>query len=135
MLHWHCYTWTGAGDDLRGEVERRPDSPGFPSSPVPPMLTGDWLAKPRTRIAATFTDLAEVVAWLRQQYGSARQFFPRPADEARIGLDARLDLARDLLPRGVDVQWGFWLTGGRFTTIAAICCPNRHVSHSCPSRG
>jgi hypothetical protein len=51
-----------------------------------------------------------------------------------VALAARVELAMDLLPRGVDVQWGEWLLGGRFATMGAICCPNRHVSHPCPTR-
>ncbi|NRQ33147.1 hypothetical protein HII36_15035 [Nonomuraea sp. NN258] len=128
-MHWHAYTWTGAGEERGWEPERRPDSPEFPSSPLPPMLTGDWLAKPRSRIAATFTELQPALEWLSARYERARAGFPRPDG---IGADLRLAAARDVLPRGVDVQWGEWLRDGRFVTIGMICCPNRHVRHPCP---
>ena len=60
--------------------------------------------------------------------------FLRPADEARIGLDHRLETAREALHTGVDVQWGIWLTGGRFLTCGVVCCsPNRHAAYSCPA--
>jgi hypothetical protein len=128
-LHWHAYTWLGNGQELARESERRPTSPDFPTSALPPMRTGDWLLKPAQRIAGTFEDVTEAVAWMERTY------IPhRPAGDA-IPLDARLLLANDLLPRGVDVQWGVWLTGGRFITIGAVGCPNRHVSHPCPRPG
>ncbi|SDL49135.1 hypothetical protein [Nonomuraea jiangxiensis] len=130
-MHWHAYRWTGVGDELSDEAERRPDAPGFRSSPLPPMRTGDWLAKPASRIAATFEDVAGAVGWLAAEYDQVRSALPPPQ---RITPEERLATARDLLPRGVDVEWGEWLQGGRFASIAVICCPNRHVPHPCPIR-
>ncbi|GAA0942223.1 hypothetical protein [Nonomuraea longicatena] len=125
-MHWHAYTWNGNGQDLARESERRPTSPDFPTSPLPPMRTGDWLLKPLQIIAETFNDEAQAVAWMEQTY------IPHRTASDKIPLEARALLAGDLLPRGVDVQWGVWLTGGRFLTVGVICCPNRHVSHPCP---
>ncbi len=129
-MHWHAYTWTGIGADRAREAERRPASPDFPSSALPPMRTGDWLAKPAGRIAGTFTGLEAATGWLARQY---QQFSTALLHPDRIGLNARLELAADMLPRGIDLQWGEWLSGGRFTTIGVICCPNRHVAHPCPA--
>ncbi|WP_113700590.1 hypothetical protein [Nonomuraea lactucae] len=130
-MHWHAYTWIGNGEELEREGERRPDSPEFAGSHLPPMRTGDWLARPASRIAAGFEEPGQAVEWLRTQYGRVRRAFLHPD---RVGLRARLDSAADELPRGVDVQWGEWLTGGRFVTIGVVCCPNRHVAHPCPVR-
>ncbi|MEQ4714805.1 hypothetical protein [Nonomuraea sp. B19D2] len=130
-MHWHAYTWTGSAEERDRESERRPDSPDFPSSAVPPMRTGDWLAKPRSRVAATFDDLDAALDWLSSRYRRLEGAFLHPD---RVGLDERLASAREALPRGVDVQWGEWLTGGRFATVSLICCPNRHVTHPCPVR-
>jgi hypothetical protein len=130
-MHWHAYRWTGVGDERGDDAERRPDSPDFRTSPLPPMRTGDWLAKSASRIAASFDDVDAAVGWLAAAYGEIRGLLPVPD---RIPLDDRLTTARDLLPRGVDVQWGEWLQGGRFATIGMICCPNRHVPHPCPIR-
>ncbi|NRQ31259.1 hypothetical protein HII36_05330 [Nonomuraea sp. NN258] len=131
-MHWHAYQWTGAGADRANEAERRTTSADFPASPLPPMRTGDWLAKPPTRIAGTFTDVAPAVEWLEAKYDAARSALLTPE---RIPLSDRLANARDLLPRGVDVQWGEWLSGGRFITLGMVCCPNRHTPHSCPTSG
>ncbi|MFI7613820.1 hypothetical protein ACIBP6_21580 [Nonomuraea terrae] len=129
-MHWHAYRWAGAGADRDDEEERRPSSPEFRASALPPMRTGDWLAKPASRIAAGFDDVDEAVAWLAAEYGKVRGVLLHPEG---VPLDERLANARDLLPRGVDVQWGEWLRGGRFVTIGVICCPNRHAAHPCPT--
>ncbi|MFI6296171.1 hypothetical protein ACIBEJ_31570 [Nonomuraea sp. NPDC050790] len=126
-LHWHGYTWNGNGQDLAREAERRPTSPDFISSVLPPMRTGEWLAKPASRIAETFDDVTKAAEWMRSQYAPAAAHDPIPMRD-------RLDQAHDLLPRGVDVQWGSWLPGGRFLTVGMICCPNHHVNHPCPAR-
>ncbi|MFF4622057.1 hypothetical protein [Nonomuraea jabiensis] len=128
-MHWHAYHWIGAGADRANEAERRPSSPEFPSSMLPPMRTGDWLAKPASRIAATFQEAEQAVDWMAGEYASVREAFLLPE---RVPLEDRLETALDLLSRGVDVQWGEWLQGGRFATIGVICCPNRHVTHPCP---
>ncbi|UBU14283.1 hypothetical protein [Nonomuraea gerenzanensis] len=130
-MHWHAYQWTGPGVDRGNEAERRPASPDFPSSLVPPMRTGDWLAKPAARITRTFDEPRRAAGWMAAEYAKARDLLLLPE---RVPLEERLETAVDLLSRGVDVQWGEWLQGGRFVTIGVICCPNRHVSHPCPIR-
>ena len=130
-MHWHAYLWTGSGTDRGNEAERRPGSPDFTPSPVPPMRTGDWLAKPASRMTATFDDVEQATTWMATEYAKARNLLQPPEG---VPMEDRLDNARDLLPRGVDVQWGEWLQGGRFLPIGVICCPNRHVAHPCPIR-
>ncbi|SET47576.1 hypothetical protein [Nonomuraea wenchangensis] len=130
-MHWHAYRWTGNGADRGNEGERRPSSPDFPGSHLPPMRTGDWLAKPASRIADTFHGAEDAVGWLAGEYGKVGAAL---LCGDRIPLEDRLADARDLLPRGVDVQWGEWMQGGRFVTLGVICCPNRHVPHPCPLR-
>ena|SRR5690606_19532062 len=130
-MHWHAYQWTGAGADRENEAERRPGSPDFPTSPLPPMRTGDWLLKSASRIAATFDEVTQAVAWMAGEYNKAR---PALLSPDAIPLPDRLETARELLPLGVDVQWGEWLHDGRFVTIGVICCPNRHAPHPCPIR-
>ncbi|MBE1591829.1 hypothetical protein ACFPOI_14880 [Nonomuraea angiospora] len=129
-MHWHAYHWIGAGADRANEAERRPSSPEFPSSMLPPMRTGDWLAKPASRIAATFHGTEQAVDWMAGEYAKVREALLLPE---RVPLEDRLETALDLLSRGVDVQWGEWLQSGRFATIGEICCPNRHVAHPCPA--
>ncbi|MFI6499368.1 hypothetical protein [Nonomuraea typhae] len=130
--HFHAYLWTGIGEELRMEEERRPGTPEFASSPVPPTRTADWLARPRRQVAATFETPADAVTWLAHEYDLATRALLHPADEARIGREVRLANATALLKGGADVQWGFWLTGGRFTSVGVVCCPNRTAVHRCP---
>ncbi|MEQ4719511.1 hypothetical protein [Nonomuraea sp. B19D2] len=130
-MHWHGYHWIGAGVDRANEAERRPSSSDFLASVLPPMRTGDWLAKPASRIAATFHGAEQAAGWMAGEYAKVREALPLPE---RVPLEDRLEIALDLLPRGVDVQWGEWLQAGRFATIGVICCPNRHVAHPCPAR-
>ncbi|MEV1202315.1 hypothetical protein [Microbispora rosea] len=138
-MHLHCYVWSGIGEELRSEAERRPPLPPadpgqFTSSPLPPMRTCDWLLKPARRIDASPATPDDALAWLAERYRSMESSFLRPADEARIGLDVRLHNAREALANGVDVQWGIWLTGGRFLTCGVVCCsPNRHAAYRCPA--
>ncbi|MFF4775395.1 hypothetical protein ACFY05_21305 [Microtetraspora fusca] len=139
-MHLHCYSWTGAGEDRELEGERRPPPPPadadvFLASPLPPMRTCDWLLKPAQRIDASPATVREAVEWLADRYRAAEPSFLRPEDEARIGLAVRLAFAEQDLGSGVDVQWGIWLTAGRFFTCAVICCsPNRHADYPCPIR-
>ncbi|MEO3810366.1 hypothetical protein ABGB17_15305 [Sphaerisporangium sp. B11E5] len=77
---------------------------------------------------------AEAVEWLGRRYKAVEASFLRPAGEARVPVELRLEEARRSLSAGVDVQWGFWLTAGRFATIAVVCCsPNRHARYPCPA--
>ncbi|WP_219518619.1 hypothetical protein [Nonomuraea ceibae] len=128
-MHWHGYHWIGNGAERGNEAERRPSSPDFRTSALPPMRTGDWLAKPPSRIGQTCDSVEAAIEWLSGQYGAVQGTFPHGEG---VQLTARLETAAGLLPAGVDVQWGEWLTGGRFVTIGMICCPNRHVPHPCP---
>ncbi|MFI7125172.1 hypothetical protein ACIBQ1_05720 [Nonomuraea sp. NPDC050153] len=130
-MHWHAYRWTGNGADRNNEAERRPSSPDFPASLLPPMRIGDWLAKPASRVAATFDDVRQAREWLAAEYRKVRDVLLLPEG---IPLEDRLEYALDALPRGVDVQWGEWLQGARFASIGVVCCPNRHLPHPCPIR-
>ncbi len=91
------------------------------------MRTGEWLAKPTSRIAETFDDVDKAIEWMRAAYAPASAHDSIPVSHRRSD-------AYDLLPRGVDVEWSTWLPGGRFAKVSMICCPNRHVPHPCPLR-
>lgn len=107
-MHWHAYTWAGNGAERGNEATRRPTSPRL-----------------------TFHDLLLATEWMATQYAL---FKGTLLHAERIRLNDRLSYATDLLPRGVDVQWGDWLTGGRFATVGMICCPSRYVGRRCPIR-
>ncbi|MFI6496004.1 hypothetical protein [Nonomuraea typhae] len=144
-LDFHAYGWTGNAKDKEDEGLRKPptelmlqERPGlgqeFRQSPLAPLRTCDWLLKPASAIKATFNDPAAAVSWLASAYDVVEPSFAYPDQERTIGRDLRLENAADQLPRGVDLQWGFWLNGGRFATIAMICCPNVFADYACPQR-
>jgi hypothetical protein len=81
-------------------------------------------------VVVTFGEVWLAVVWLAGAYGRVREELLLPG----VLLEERLEAALDLLPRGVDVRWGEWLSGGRFVTIGVMCCPNRHVPRPCPAR-
>jgi hypothetical protein len=81
-------------------------------------------------VGATFGEVWLAVVWLAGAYGRMRVELPLPG----VLLEERLEAALDLLPRGVDVRWREWLSGGRFVTIGVACCPNRQVPWPCPMR-
>ncbi|WP_433513576.1 hypothetical protein ACQP2T_60130 [Nonomuraea sp. CA-143628] len=112
-------------------AERHAESPHFIDSPLPPIEVGDWLLKPATRIAETFSSPSPVADWLVREYLQVHKSFLLPV---RMKLKHRLDFAMTLLSRAMDVQWNEWLKGGMFISIAVVCCPNRHVPHACPLR-
>ncbi|WP_219465733.1 hypothetical protein [Nonomuraea rhizosphaerae] len=132
-MHWHAYQWTGNGADRGNEAERRPTSPDFSGSALPPMRTGDWLLKSASRSSGRYDEAKAAADWMATEFGKIDGMLLQRGRRV-VTLEERIAGALDLLPRGVDVQWGDWLRGGRFATIGMICCPNRHVTHPCPLR-
>ena len=128
--HYHAYTWRGDGRDLQREGERRPGHPKFPSSPLPPMRTCDWLLKPASRIAETFYDGESAIRWLANQYQELADEMS-PLDG--VGLSFRLTNAKNSLAGGMNVQWGFYLRGAMYASVGLVRCPNLHPpAHPCP---
>lgn len=57
MTHWHAYTYTGPA--------RPPDRDARdPHSATPPLVIGEWLAKPRSMLAGTFAAADDAIGWL-----------------------------------------------------------------------
>lgn len=128
-MHWHGYEWIGRGMDRANEAERRPTSPDFLRSLLPPMRTGDWLLKPRARIGGTFDDVKEALDWLEDRYNLVRSSL---LHRDRLSIEERRQNAHDSLTVGVDVVWAEWMLAGQFVSLTMVCCPNRHVKHPCP---
>ncbi|WP_199566213.1 hypothetical protein, partial [Streptomyces corynorhini] len=63
--HHHAYLWLGHGDILvkPGDAHRRPGHPEFPSAPVMPLESADWLLKTPTHIRATFPHPQNATDW------------------------------------------------------------------------
>ncbi|GII94346.1 hypothetical protein [Sinosporangium siamense] len=134
-MHWHAYSWTGQGRDRENDALRRPSRDAaahaaFTAAAIAPNRTCDWLLKRSSQIKATFHEPDRAVAWLGEQWDVVAPMLMHFHDHRA----RRLALAEVDLPGGVDVQWGDWLTGGRFASVAVICCPNFHApGYPCPT--
>lgn len=152
--HWHGFgPWPGSPEIYFTEGNRRPahpQQPGpganfdigryhqaageFTSSGVPPLMTGHWLLKRgQASHARTWTDVADAVEWLREEYTSTPPFERADGLQAYVGLDAKLAYASDALPRGVDVSWVHYTQSRNLFSASVVCCPNLfHPTAPCP---
>ncbi|WP_327102321.1 hypothetical protein [Nonomuraea glycinis] len=129
-MHWHAYQWVEMGVHRSNEVVRQPLPPHVVTSVLSPRQDNKWPGEQGPRAGATFGEVWLAVVWLAGAYGRMRAELPLP----EVLLEERLEAALDLLPRGVDVRWREWLSGGRFVTIGVACCPNWQVPRPCPMR-
>jgi hypothetical protein len=135
-LHIHGYAWWGEKFAFDKEGDRRPESPGFPYSELPPMQTAHWLTKPSALIRGTWEDPKSAAEWLDDQL---RQFAPRFASRAERDTTRLTDLvvsAAERLTWGGDVSLGHYLSGTLFHSVSLVTCtPNGAASEvSCPAR-
>ncbi|MEV1006188.1 hypothetical protein [Streptomyces sp. NPDC049881] len=82
----------------------------------------------------TWSDVGFALAWLEKSYRSNPPF-ERPGREAPYAdLAAKLDYAADVLPRGVDVSWVYYLPSKSLISFSVVCCPNHfHPAVECPA--
>ncbi|MEU4843846.1 hypothetical protein [Streptomyces gilvosporeus] len=106
----------------------------FQSGNVPPTMTGHWLMKKHLVSAdRTWTDARVALSWLTKQYQEAPPFVRQDGLEAYCGLDWKIEYAEDVLPRGVDVTWCYYLASENLISYSVVCCPNRfHPEIACP---
>jgi hypothetical protein len=161
--HWHGYgPWTGPPETYAKEGGRRPAHPNgppavldpgdrrqqavldryreaaaeFTAGPLPPTMTGHWLMKTgQVSADRTWTDVSIALAWLEKSYQAAPPFDRSDGKAAYVGLNVKLAYASDVLPRGVDVSWAYYVPTKNLTAFAVVCCRNRHHPDvPCPSR-
>lgn len=140
--HWHGYGWVGNAAEYFKESTRRPGAAGlndphtqtFLASKLPPMMTGHWLMRRGQTLAQwTWTDVGDAVDWLRQRYCGAPPITRPDGGRAYVDLDVRIDYALDVLPRGVDVTWGYWTGPSTLASQSVVACSNRfHPNIPCP---
>lgn len=126
--HWHGYAWTGSTSAYHRESDRRPGTPAFILSTLPPMMTGHWLMRPAaTRRQYTWTDPKQALDWLTRGYQEYPPLTRTDGGQAYVPLTSKLETASDLIPRGVDVTWCYWTTRvGYLASLSVVSCPNRH---------
>lgn len=138
--HWHGYGWAGNAADYFKESTRRPGSANdahtqtFLASRVPPMMTGHWLMRrAQTLTECTWTNVREAVDWLRQRYDAQPPILRADGGRAYADVDVRIGYALDVLPRGVDVTWGYWTSPSTLASHSVVACVNRfHSQIPCP---
>ncbi|MEW1721883.1 hypothetical protein [Streptomyces sp. NPDC093109] len=131
--HHHAYLWLGHGDILvkPGDAHRRPGHPEFPSAPVMPLESADWLLKAPAHVRGTFARPRDAADWYVEEFtqhaSALTGSYARAADPAQ--------LIRRLEDRH-DIVGGWWLTGGRFLSLNLIACAPHPLRphHGCPSR-
>ncbi|MEU4155658.1 hypothetical protein [Actinoplanes sp. NPDC026670] len=115
---------------MKNDFVRQPEHPGFISSEVPPVATGNYLLRRRqTTRQTTWTEVDEAMAWLVMNYES------RPPNPILTyePLQAKVEHSRDGLLNGADAVWHYALAGWSVLVMAVICCPHRHhTTTPCP---
>ncbi|WP_244189488.1 hypothetical protein [Streptomyces incarnatus] len=99
----------------------------FPTSNLPPLMTGHWLLKRnQTSAGRTWTDPAVALKWLTKHYLENLPFEREDGRRAYAGLETKREYAIDVLPVGVDVSWVYYTRSGNIVSLSVVCCPNRH---------
>ncbi|REK89890.1 hypothetical protein DY245_13230 [Streptomyces inhibens] len=151
--HWHGFgPWIGAPARYAQEGGRRPPhsilpAPGareeeryrevaaeFPTSDLPPLMTGHWLIKRNQAVPdRTWTVVAETLNWLTKHYEENPPFTREDGKQAYCTLAEKQAYAVDVLPRGVDVSWVHYTQSRNLFSAAVVCCPNHfHPDVPCP---
>lgn len=158
--HYHGYgPWIGTPESYHKEGNRRPPHPDppaplatddklaeralaryrevaaeFPTSNLPPMMTGHWLLKRnQASVDRTWTDPAVALEWMTKHYLANPPFEREDGRQAYAGLGTKRDYATDVLPVGVDVTWAYYNRSGNIVSTSVVCCPNRHHPElACP---
>ncbi|MFD7899230.1 hypothetical protein [Streptomyces sp. NPDC059743] len=139
MQHIHGYSWLGEKSSFDKESERRPESPAFAHSELPPIQTGNWLLKPVALIRGTWEEPKEAGEWLGRQLDefAPRFAFDRERDAERLGQLVRAAVER--VGWGGDVSYGHYLRGSVFHSLALVTCrPSRAAQTAeprCPLGG
>ncbi|MFF2039320.1 hypothetical protein ACFVVX_02730 [Kitasatospora sp. NPDC058170] len=97
------------------------------------MMVHHWLLKPGRMVQGTWASAVEAVGWLA---GEWRRLDAPPPLAAALSEADRCRSAQEQLEQGDDAVWAGWLPGGRFVSLAAVCCPHRGLhgpALPCPS--
>ncbi|WP_234438628.1 hypothetical protein [Streptomyces sp. NRRL S-340] len=99
----------------------------FPTSNLPPMMSGHWLMK-RNQAAheRTWTDATAALDWMVKHFLDNPPMQREDGRQAYASLDTRREYVLDVLPVGVDVSWVYYNRPGNIVSLNLVCCPNRH---------
>ncbi|MFI9558905.1 hypothetical protein [Nonomuraea endophytica] len=128
--HSHGYTWSGQAAELYRPLQpRRPNDPGFVTSPLPPVHRTDWFYKVPALVADTSASSEQALAWMDHIWAPYQERVRYPA---RIDWPDRRQAALRALTGGRDAHWEEYLVDGGYVIVQVLCCPHRVASHPCP---
>lgn len=112
VTQWHCFRFEGVrgsdNDARSGAVA------------VPPLVTRDWLSKPKSLRRGVHVDLASVESWLARQADMDGPRLGRGGDTARSRLQEAVPAAIKRLELRRDVVWGYWLANRKYVAVAVL---------------
>ncbi|WP_241740934.1 hypothetical protein [Streptomyces sp. L2] len=106
----------------------------FPTSVLPPLMSGHWLMK-RSQASSdrTWADPAVALEWMTKHYLANPPYERDGGRQAYTGLEVSRAYVSDVLPLGVDVSWVYYNRSQNIVSICVVCCPNRHhPALACP---
>jgi hypothetical protein len=118
MDHWHAYSYTGPWRPADREARD-------PSSATPPLIVAEWVRKPRTMLAGTFTQAQEALAWL------AREVAQTPPPASGLPVPVLLAYARARLGEQPGDQVTRYYTASAYVVRDLVRCTG---GEGCPDR-
>lgn len=117
--HWHAYSYTGRS--YSDAMIRRGEVPAA----YPPIEIKNWLGKPVSYIAGTFTEIEPAVDWLAAELANHP-----PRDVESFPAKERLAYSRLTLQQtaGNDVVYGYYSKAEQYVSRALIACPRRRTN-------
>ncbi|MEU3841108.1 hypothetical protein AB0E88_13870 [Streptomyces sp. NPDC028635] len=106
----------------------------FPTSGLPPMMSGHWLLKRnQASLDRTWTDASPAVDWMTKHHEDNPPVETEDGQQAYGDLATKREYALAVLPGGVDVSWVYYTKSGNIVSISLVCCPNiHHPDLACP---
>jgi hypothetical protein len=115
--HYHCYRWSGAGQEW--ERLGRTDTLDLNSPDRPPVRTVDWLIKSASFVQATPCDPTEARDWLIAEWRRACDQALNPVPEW-VSIEGRAERALKAIESGCWPSYSQWLTGGVVVFMSVV---------------
>ncbi|MFF5259861.1 hypothetical protein ACFY4C_13010, partial [Actinomadura viridis] len=115
--HYHCYRWSGSGQEW--DRLGRTDTLDVASPDRPPVRTVDWLVKSAKFIAAVHDNPAGARDWLISEWEAACQKALNPVP-GWVSTQARAERALRAIQTGCWPTYSQWLTGGVIVFVSVV---------------
>ncbi|MEU9557535.1 hypothetical protein [Streptomyces fumanus] len=105
----------------------------FPTSNLPPMMSGHWLLKRhQASPERTWMDASAALGWATKRFLDNAPMEREDGSQAYASPATKREYAIGVLPVGVDVSWVHYNRAGSIVSLNLVCCPNRHHDFACP---